>query len=43
MVSENKNEKMRKSERERRKAIWGIVMIRLWAVGQWGPGLLVAL
>lgn len=34
---------MRKSERERRKAIWGIVMIRLWAVGQWGPGLLVAL
>lgn len=42
MVSEikMKNEKVRK--RKGGKAIWGIVMIRL-AVGQWGPGLLVAL
>ena len=42
MVSGIKTEKTRKSERER-KAVWGTLMIRLWAVGQWGPGLLLAL
>ena len=34
-----KNEK----ERERRKATWGTLMIRLCAVGPWGSVLLAAL